>query len=193
MAEVATAQKSLLTSKWGPMPVWAWALIGLAAAWLYSKYKTSQSGASTTPTSGAGTDQSQAVAPQFVIENNEPDINIPSSGSTTPSAPVTTPPPTPPTTTPPGTGSKPPVVGGANPPSRPTGVTTPPAKKPPVQYKVQAGDTLSSIAARYHTSWEQLWAYNTQSGNRPASTIATLKSRGPNLLYRGETILIPQS
>jgi LysM repeat protein len=27
-------------------------------------------------------------------------------------------------------------------------------------YRVRPGDTLSGIAARYHTSWEQLWALN---------------------------------
>lgn len=208
MADVQQAQASLLTSKWGPLPVWAWSLIGLGVAWVYAKWRASQQDkaqanqdTATDADTGMGTDQTQAVAPQFVIENNLPPT-VPSESS-----PVTTPTTPPVQSTPPGTGSHPPVVtpppktgsgstGGKTPaPAKKPPVTVKkptPAKKPPLQYKVVHGDTLSSIAARYHTTAAKLFAYNTTPGNRPAATIATLKKRGPNLLYAGETILIPQ-
>lgn len=199
MADVQTAQGNLLTSKWGPLPVWGWSLIGLGVAWAYAKWKASKTkdqsstDTATAADTGLGTDQTQAVAPQFVIENNLPSESSPVTAPTTP--PVTS--------TPPGTGSQPPVVVPPNhgtpipaptPTGKPAGVTATPikAKKTPVTYKVVHGDTLSSIAARYHTTAAKLWAYNTTAGNRPAATIATLKKRGPNLLYAGETILIPQ-
>lgn len=88
----------------------------------------------------------------------------------------------PPTTTPPSTG----------------GVTTPkpPATAKPFEYKVKKGDSLVAIAKKYGLTATQLYDYNIGTGskgaNRPASTIATLKSRGPNLLYSGETIDIPK-
>lgn len=187
MADVQTGEHNLITSKWGPLPVWAWSLIGLGLAWLYAKYRSTQQAAQQQQqqqATGSGTDaESQQVAPQFIIENNmPPDVGAPS----TPSAPVTA--PTPPSTpTPPAKTPNPPVTGKPKPPPKKK-----PTPKEPLQYKVKHGDTLSSIAARYHTTWQKLWAYNTTPGNRPASTIATLKKRGPNLLYSNETILIPQ-
>jgi LysM repeat protein len=94
------------------------------------------------------------------------------------------------TVTPPGTGSKPPTGSKPKPPtgSKPK----PPTTKAPIKYTVHAGDTLSSIAKKYGTTAQELFTYNTTPGVRPASTIATLKKRGPTLIYSGETILIPQ-
>lgn len=179
---------SLLARKWGPMPVWAWALIGLAVAWGIAKYRsTKAAAAAAADATNLTTADGQAVAPQFVIENNMP---------FSPSAPVTVPagPPAP-VVTPPGTAPGPPVV---KPPA-------PPAKKPPAKapapkgkakagvYRVVSGDTLSSIAAKHGTTAQKLFTYNTTPGNRPAATIALLKSRGPNLIFPGEEIDIPQS
>ncbi len=191
-SSVKSGENQLLTSKWGPLPVWAWGAIGVLAAWLWSKYRDLKSQAAsasqnqTDVASATGQDsEGQAVAPQFIIENNMPaGVGAP----TTPSAPISTLPGVPPVVvTPPGTGSKPPTT-TPKPPviSKPTG-------KKPIAYKVKHGDTLSAIAARYHTTWQKLWTYNTTAGNRPADTIATLKKRGPNLLFANETILIPQS
>lgn len=187
MADVAAGERNLLTSKWGPLPVWAWSGIGLVAAWLFAKWRDSrapkkQDAGQDTGTADAA--QSEAVAPQFIIENNMPAMPAGVGAPTTPSAPVTLPAPVPPVVTPPGTGPHPPTPG----PHKPT-PTTP---KKPTAYKVKHGDTLSAIAKRNGTTWQALWEYNTTPGNRPASTIATLKKRGPNLLFAGETILIPE-
>jgi LysM repeat protein len=58
---------------------------------------------------------------------------------------------------------------------------------------VVSGDSLSKIASEFHIpgGWQALWAYQLDPKNNPASQIATLKSRGPNLLFAGETIRIP--
>jgi LysM repeat protein len=189
VAEAPAPSKSLLTSKWGPFPVWVYGLAGLIAAWLVAKWRASQSekkGASQADTADlADTAETEQVAPQFIIENNMPaGVGAP----TTPSAPITTPPVPPPTTTLPGKLPNPP---GTTPPKPPA--KKPPAKKKePLEYKVKHNDTLSAIAKKHHTTTAALWTFNITPGNRPANTIKTLKARGPNLLYAGETILIPQ-
>ncbi len=206
MADVQEAQSNLLQSKWGPLPVWVWALIGLALAWAYSKYKaktTAAAAASATDSTNTATSDGQAVAPQFIIENQLPQVT---GGGAPGSTPITTPTaPTAPGTiiTSPGTITMPPTTGSTAPPPESVSSSPSPAKKPtttaptaakkaPIEYKVVSGDTLAAIAAKYHTSAADLWTYNTTPGVRPASTIATLKSRGEDLLYAGETILIPQ-
>ena len=186
--------QELLKRKWGPAPVWIWSVAGLVAAWLVAKWRASRAaanGAQQQDQQGAtGADaESEDVAPQFIIENNfPPGVGAPP----TPSAPVTVPPVPPPVkVTLPGTSPNPPATTPSKPPANPkTKPKTP--SKPPITYKVKSGDTLAAIAKRYHTTWQSLWSYNTTPGNRPASTIATLKQRGPSLLYAGETILIPQ-
>jgi LysM repeat protein len=61
---------------------------------------------------------------------------------------------------------------------------------------VKWNDTLSGIASHYGMTWQQLFSFNTSTGskgaNRPASTIATLKKRGPNLVYNGTTFYVPK-
>lgn len=194
MAEIEGGGGNLLTTKWGPMPVWAWGGISLVLAWIYAKWRSSKATAATataadTTGSGDSSSETDATAPQFIIENNMPGGGAPSAPVTAPSgpgAPVVTPPtttPAPPTTIPKTPG---PVKVPA---PKPVKV---PTKKAPIPYKVKTNDNLSSIAAKYHTTAAALWKYNTTAGNRPAATIATLKSRGENKLFAGETILIPQ-
>lgn len=194
-----------LTQKAGILPIWGWGAVGLGVAYGYSRYKANKAGqgnATTDTTSAAG--ESTSSAPQFIIENNEP-----SGGWGSVSVPVTVNNPAPvPVTTPPGTGTGPPTttppIQGGNPPHRPgppvkVGGPTPPAPapkpvaKPPVAYKVQHGDNLSSIAAKYHTTWQALWSFNTGAQSpHSAQAKATLLKQGPDLLYAGQTIYIPQ-
>ena len=185
----------LLTSKWGPMPVWVWALAGLGVAWAIAKYRSNQAAKTAATSTASATDPStlegMQSAPQFIIENNMP--------GTSPSAPITVPAgPAPPVVTPPGTLPNPPTN---IPPGSPPAVghpTTPPPrvappKRAPVQYRVQPGDNLSTIAAKYHVKggWQELFTFNTTPGVRTASSIKTIKSRGPNHLVAGEDIFIP--
>lgn len=190
MAEAPPApSRNFLTQKWGPFPVWLYGAAGLIAAWLVAKWRSSQAQKNTQAQANTAdlqdTAETQQVAPQFIIENNMPaGVGAP----TTPSAPVTTPPGPPPVVTPPGKVPNPPTT---TPPKKPP-AKKPPAKKAPLEYKVKHNDTLSAIAKAHHTTWQELWTYNTTPGNRPANTIKTLKERGPNQIYAGETILIPQ-
>lgn len=109
--------------------------------------------------------------------------------------PPPVPPPLPEPGNPPPPSSTPPPPGPSYPgPTKPP--PKPPAPKPkpsaPYQYRVKHNDTLSAIAARYHMSWEEVWAYNLKPGVRPAATQRVLKARGPHKLYAGQLILIPR-
>lgn len=63
------------------------------------------------------------------------------------------------------------------------------AKLPHKVYTVKRGDNLSSIAKKHNTTAKDIWDYNLKS--RSASTVKTLKKRGPNLIYKGGTFYIP--
>ncbi len=110
----------------------------------------------------------------------------------TPNAPTPAPAPTP---------YKPPsysFIPAPKPPPKPAPKPTPkPVPKPPakaktkvITYTVKRGDTLSSIAAKHHTTVDAIWTYNTTGGHRPADTVATIKKRGKNTMYAGSTWLI---
>ena len=178
---------STLKSKLGPLPVWAWTLLGTIALALYLIRQKSKSGSTKAAADQTNSDLGSAaeLANMFEVAGLMPyqggDVYI---NTTT----TQNPPPSPgkPTTLPGGTSGHPVV----NPPSN----THPPvhgAPKPRASYTVKHGDTLTGIAKRYGTTWQALFKYNTTPGVRPASTENTLKKRGPNLLYAGETILIP--
>lgn len=59
----------------------------------------------------------------------------------------------------------------------------------------KTGQTLSDLVAAYnryhHTSWswQEIWSYNLK--HRSASTVRTLKARGPNKVYRGSSFWFP--
>lgn len=188
MAEAATPSGSLLTTKWFHLPVWLWAIIGLGVAWGIAKWRASKATAAastadagTADTTAANSSESQDTAPEFIIENNMP------ATVGTPSAPVATPTsPAAPVVTPPSTTPTPPVT------TKPTPAPVKAKPKAPIKYVVKSGDNLTTIAKKYGTTAAALFTFNTTPGNRPAATIATLKKRGPSLIYAGETILIPQ-
>lgn len=193
MAEVPAPSGNLLTRKWGPVQVWVWGVGGLVVAWLIAKWQANKSGNASktdaTEADTADTAQSEQVAPQFIIENNMPATPVGVGAPPTPSTPVP-PTTTPPVVTPPSTTPNPPATTPPKPPAKPP--AKPAKPKAPLTYTVKHGDTLSAIAKKYGTTWQALWTYNTTAGNRPADTIKTLKARGPNLLYAGEKILVPQ-
>lgn len=177
---MAEPGSNFLTRKLGPMPMYGWmgSLLALLIAVSLWRNKSS-SAAAGTDTATSDTVPSDQV-PDYITQVYNT-VNATTGQATTSGAPPTT---TPVQTTPP-------VV----PPKAPTPAPPVTAKSPvkaPVSYRVKAGDTLTSIARHYGTTWQALWTYNTTSGVRPAATIATLKQRGPNLLYSGETILVPQ-
>lgn len=189
---------STLKQKAGPLPVWAWAAIGtvlLAAFMIFRKSKSSS-----TTNDQAAADQTNSnlgsaaeLANMFEVAGLMPyqggDVYVNTTQTNNPPAgPVTTPPPdTTPIMNPPvNTPVTHPVV---NPPKTTPVASGPP--KPAAIYVVKSGDNLTAIAKKYGVTEAKLWAYNITKGVRPAATIATLKARGPNLLYSNEKIYIP--
>lgn len=91
---------------------------------------------------------------------------------------------------------------GGNPPHLPGPVTPPkktpaPTKSKSTWYTVKRGDNLTKIASEYKNSAgktltaAQLYSYNTTGGHRSASSEKTIAKRGKNLIYSGESFIIP--
>jgi LysM repeat protein len=176
-----------LKGKLGPFPVWVWAGLGTILLAVFLMRKKSQSG-----NDKAAADQSNAdlgsaaeLANMFTVAGLMPyqggDVYVNTTTTTPPPKSGGTPwqPPKPPV-------HALPVL--PKPGSKPTKPTVP---KPRATYVVKKNDTLTKIAKQYGVSVATLWKYNTTAGVRPAQTIATLKKRGPNLIFPNEKILIP--
>ncbi|MFD8943354.1 hypothetical protein ACFV00_15315 [Streptomyces californicus] len=116
-----------------------------------------------------------------------PPPEIPGGSTPDPVDPITPPKPKP---DPPGPGPKPK-------PKPPAPKPKPPTNRYPKKWKTVvngAGSSYSKIAARYKLgiSGQQLYAYQlTKEAGRPASTVAKLKKRGPNLIYAAGTTVLP--
>lgn len=177
-----------LKTKAGPLPVWAWTLFGtILLALVLIRQKNKNAGQTKAAADQTNTDLGTAaqLANMFEVAGLMPyqggDVYINTTTTQNPPPGKHTPTPLPQPI------PKPPF-------EKPPGRTTPPPKgspKPRTAYKVKRGDTLAGIAKKYGTNWQTLYKYNTTPGVRPAATQQTLKKRGPNLLYSGETILIP--
>lgn len=158
-----TPSKNLLATKWGPIPVWAWALISLGLAWAYSKYSsdkaasTTASTASTTATSAA---EPAGGSPYYVIENNVP----PSTTSVAVTPPGTS--TSPPTNSSSQSGVATPVYtgSGTTPQSGYGGTTVTPGEViyPPVM--LTAGKTAAQVASEFGIALGHLADANPGSG-----------------------------
>lgn len=178
-----------LKSKLGPLPVWVWTLLGTITLALFLISKKNKGDTSQAAADQTNSDLGSAaeLANMFEVAGLMPyqggDVYI---NTTQPQNPPSSPskPHGPPWHPPTGGGAKPPSSGGGKPPTKG-------APKPRATYTVKHGDNLSKIAAKYGTTADALFKYNTTPGVRPAETEATLKKRGKNLIYSGEKILIP--
>lgn len=85
-----------------------------------------------------------------------------------------------------------PVIPPTNPPPTNPPPTKPPDNKVPphIVHVVKRGETLSTIAKKYGTTWQTIWNFNLKY--RSAATRAVLKARGPNLIFAGSTFWIPK-
>lgn len=184
------------TRKLGPFPVWVWMIVTLAGAVLYSTWHKNKAAASkTSSTSSTASTTPTDQTPPFIIQNFPG-----TSGGTGPAGPAG------PAGATGATGATGPA-GSTTPAPAPSPSPTPPPKPAPVsmptahqplQYRVKPGDTLSKIAEAYHINGggQALYQFNIGTGpgtaNRSAKDIATLKQRGPDLIYSNEVIFIPQ-
>ena len=171
------------TRKLGPLPTWAWMGIGLGLALAWANFRKGKQAAAASTTTDTTGDQTAGQTPPIIIQNYPGEGTPGPAGPAGPAGPQG---PTGSTGAPGGTTTPPPVVT----PPKPQTTTKP---KAPIAYKVKPGDSLSKIAAKYHTTWQALWNFNIgPSSPHSKQAIATLKQRGPNLLYSNETIYIPQ-
>lgn len=85
-----------------------------------------------------------------------------------------------------------PVIPPTNPPPNNPPPTKPPDNKipPHIVHVVKRGETLSTIAKKYGTTWQTIWNFNLKY--RSAATRAVLRARGPNLIFAGSTFWIPK-
>jgi hypothetical protein len=206
----AVPSEELLTTKAGPLPIWAWGVIGLGLAYAYSRYKANKAStaAAATQTAATSAGEPSTGAPYYVIENN----GLGGVGGGGGSNPVS-PPSTAPVVSPPGTSPNPPIggLGGiiqGGSPARPapgTGVNLLAQAGLPVS-GVQAASALpaaqaatfatptstyAQIGAPYGVTGSQLYAYNTTTGVRSPAMQAQLLSQGQNVLPAGQKVLIP--
>lgn len=173
---------SLLTSKWGPMPVWAWMLIGLGVAIAFRSWQSNRTAGQqqTATTDLSGTTTPPTVYQDYITITN----------------PINTPP------------DQPPGQGRAEPPQGPD-VHIPPGERPvPVPPPGQApapkpatgrwvtvqkwtaknapwNSTLSGIAKHYGVkSWQTIW-------NAPQNKALKARRKQPNLIQPGDRIWVP--
>ncbi|WP_129286717.1 hypothetical protein [Streptomyces sp. GZWMJZ-114] len=138
----------------------------------------------------------RAIVNEAILRIGPPPVSPPSPSTPDKPPPTTTPPKTDPKPLP----STPTTTTKPKPKPKPTPKPTPkPASKNvyPKKWKTVVngkGASYSSIAAKYklHISGTELYQYQlSKSAGRPASTVATLKKRGPNLIYAAGTTVLP--
>lgn len=162
--------------KMGPLPMWGWGAVLLGLALVYSFISRGKAPKKDDAPAEDTADTVPADQVPSYINQNYITTNV--TGPAAPAGPAPVVPPTAPGK----------VTGTPKP--GPVVVAKPPPKKA-IEVRVKHGDTLSSIAKKYGTTWQSLFAYNTTAGIRPAQTIKVLKQRGPNKLFANELILIP--
>lgn len=67
--------------------------------------------------------------------------------------------------------------------------TTPPASKPYQLYKVGAGETIFTVAAKFHTSWWNVFVANDKVGLTPSGSHGVMVGPWDNIV--GKTLVIP--
>lgn len=191
----------VIQQKVGPLPLWAWGGIGVGILLLVnyrtSKTATDSGSGSATGDTGTGTVPDSQI-PQFINQTyttvqppavSPPNVTVPVTVNNPP--PVVNPPP-PPVVTPPAPKPKPPPAPKPAPKPAPAQNSHAAAKaptKPVVHYTVQSGDSLSKIAAKYHTTWQAIWAKN--GGGTGDRTKPMGLNKDPNVIYKGQVLVIP--
>jgi nucleoid-associated protein YgaU len=171
--------KELLTRKLGPMPTWAWMLIGIGLAVIWKSIQASrandQAKADETPTGDPeliGGDQSPPVVFQNFTTFTGSPWSPPSRGRTSP--PVAPPPPGPVNPLPP-----------AGPGTQPTGHWVTVAKF--TTHNPPWNSTLSGIAKHLkgnQNAWQAIW-------NAPQNAAEKARRKDPKHIQPGDRIFVP--
>jgi hypothetical protein len=172
-----------LSKKWGPLPIWVYAVAVIGLLWAYEKYRSNQSAASSSTSSTSGSAEPSTGTGYTVIENNIP----PTSGATSGGKVRTSPPGT--STSPPTTiqGGQPPQSSAAPEPASGSSNAVPSLNTVSyVIYKALPTDTWASIAKKYYLTPATLEAANTAATRGALGTISTTGK-----ITGGEQILIP--
>lgn len=159
-----------LNKKWGPLPIWVYAVAVIGLLWAYEKYRSNQSAASSSTSSTSGSAEPSTGTGYTIIENNLP----PTSGTTSGGGV---------TTSPPGTGTSPPTTGSTGAPKNAVPALNSVSY---VIYKALPTDTWASIAKKYYLTPATLEAANTAANRGALGTISTTGK-----ITGGEQILIP--
>lgn len=183
---------------WQLMLVLTIAVLG----WALYRQRQAASAATSTSLTGATTPSSGTNAqytPPYVIQTdvNEAPVNVTDNTPVTVNNPAPRPrrPRRPAPPPPPGAPSPPPSA----PPTTPAPVQTKPSAPGFRVYRVKPGDNLTTIARDekvFQTSPNPglaLYNYQLTPGLRSAQDQATIKQRGPNLIFSNEEIYIPNS
>lgn len=123
--------RSIIFERKGPLPVWAWALLGLGAVLVFTWWRQSRTANASANAGASGVTQNlpgdQTAPPVFIVPPaTPPAVNVEPPSVTVPI-----------TVTPPGTVPEAPPGGGAPPPSNP-----PPGAPPPASNTINTGDTV---------------------------------------------------
>jgi hypothetical protein len=180
---------SLLTRKWGPLPVWAWGGIGVGLAIIYRAYAGSKDAAQqeTSTTDFGGTTTPPTVYQDYITITN-PIITNPDEppGQGRGEPPQTTTPPATPTPSTPRPGKPPirfpgptPTHGGQKGTGRWVTVAKWTAKNAPWN------STISGIAAHYNIkNWQSVW-------NLPQNASLRARRKQPNLIQPNDRVWVP--
>ena len=175
---------NVLTRKLGPLPGWAWILVGGGAYYLYTRYKASQT-ASTASTATPLTSATPSSSGGSGGYGGGPSSGGYGGGGSGPGGP-TGPTPTPTPSVPPAPSSTSTTpTGSVTPLWHPATWTSPVTAGTPItqQMHIQAPVQASAIAARWHVPITDLYYRDWSSGK-------TGRLSGPQLLHPGTSVWI---
>lgn len=164
--------RELLTRRIGPLPFWVWFVVFVLAGALFLHWRKGKSSSSSNVEDAPNlTDQPSTLVPY----TTDIFVNVQQPAQPTPPAQ---------------TGTKIPIPKDSGLPRWPS-PTKPPPRQTSITYKVLGGDTLSRIAARYHTTANALYAANKSLIEAQARQHGFSSSQGGHWIFPGERLIIP--
>ncbi len=174
---------SIIWEKRGPLPVWAWLLIGLALLLLVVMWRRNLNGDANAIATGDETalPGNQAAPPIFIVpQAPTPAVQVPINVLPSPAAPATVP------TAPPGAGAPPPTQA----PASPAPIPASPGKVVSVTKYPSTFGTISGIWAYFKSrggsapNWQAVW-------NHPMNAALRTKRGQPDRIQPGDKVFVP--